>query len=566
MSWQLGNTSVRSAMRLRDGLIAIKGHGTHESLRGVQGDELLREILGHTGVVNLGEDITVSVGRKWRAALCKLGFLYDDLGAIQSEVGPIDQITPNGLRLIEAESLAAQQECFLRAIAGMFVPVAKGLYNENSFSPLRHVLRILTELEEATGDSKCTLMEVALFVQGSNESDETSSILEKIFKYRLEREIAKNKKSFDNNALKVHSETMATIQQSTYIDYADMNLRYLKATGLFRTAGRGIMLDPSKREVIRGIVNDLSKPSSTVEYYKNLTQGSSLPTDDEKVARLVLRELEREGKKRGLEYSEQEIEAITIADLTVSRFELEQIIALDDERKYSRAQANDWREIAQFMDMILEKRKEALTPEGVQLVVPTSERAAYFEWTLWRAFLAINSLANLPEEARRFKVDRDMLPLGCAPGGGPDLIFEFDDFVLVVEVTLLDSDRQEAAEGTPVRKHVYEVGKKYEGTNKPVYCLFLAPKLYPATVETFRTGSWFDAEHGGIPSAVTIVPLALSQFRDLFVAMFEAGEVSPSSVRSAIVASKAGANETSNPMEWARMIESVFSDLTSSFS
>ncbi len=61
---------------------------------------------------------------------------------------------------------------------------------------------------------------------------------------------------------------------------------------------------------------------------------------------------------------------------------------------------------------------------------------------------------------------------------------------------------------------------------------------------------------------MTIVPLKLSQFRDLFVAMFEAGKVSPSSVRSAIVASKAGANETTNPMEWASMIESVFAELT----
>ena len=58
----------------------------------------------------------------------------------------------------------------------------------------------------------------------------------------------------------------------------------------------------------------------------------------------------------------------------------------------------------------------------------------------------------------------------------------------------------------------------------------------------------------------------ISQFRDLFVAMFEAEDASPSSFRSAIVASKEGANETSNPMEWARMIENVCSDVTSSYS
>lgn len=79
--------------------------------------------------------------------------------------------------------------------------------------------------------------------------------------------------------------------------------------------------------------------------------------------------------------------------------------------------------------------------------MPQAEAPAYFEWVLWRAFLAINSLANKPYEARRFKIDQDFLPVGTAPGNGPDLIFEFHDFVIVVEVTLTDNSRQEAAEG-----------------------------------------------------------------------------------------------------------------------
>ncbi|MFZ4525558.1 MAG: AlwI family type II restriction endonuclease [Chlorobium sp.] len=61
--------------------------------------------------------------------------------------------------------------------------------------------------------------------------------------------------------------------------------------------------------------------------------------------------------------------------------------------------------------------------------MPQSEAPAYFEWILWRAFLAINSLNNKPYDARRFNIDQDFLPVGTAPGNRPDLIFEFHDSI-----------------------------------------------------------------------------------------------------------------------------------------
>ena len=78
--WQLGNTSVRSATRLRDGLIELAKSGREGLLRGHEGDAAWREILGEADIVQLGNDETNSVGRKWRAAMCRLGLIYDDVG------------------------------------------------------------------------------------------------------------------------------------------------------------------------------------------------------------------------------------------------------------------------------------------------------------------------------------------------------------------------------------------------------------------------------------------------------------------------------------------------------
>jgi hypothetical protein len=98
------------------------------------------------------------------------------------------------------------------------------------------------------------------------------------------------------------------------------------------------------------------------------------------------------------------------------------------------------------------------------------------------------------------------MPRHPAPGGGADMIFEFEDFILAVEVTLTSSSRQLSAEGEPVRRHVAQLK---EGTNKEVYCLFIAPTIDNNTAETFRIGVWY---RGEVEDYLNIVPLTLSQF------------------------------------------------------
>ena len=114
MIWYIGNTSVRSAFRLRDGLVALSQSPLQGNMRGQEGDRAFRELLGQHGIVSLGTDETNSVGRKWRSALGKLGFLYPEIPRSatirQEDIGAIDTITPNGWRLIRSETVPAMQE------------------------------------------------------------------------------------------------------------------------------------------------------------------------------------------------------------------------------------------------------------------------------------------------------------------------------------------------------------------------------------------------------------------------------------------------------------------------
>ncbi len=203
--WHLGNTTVRSPFRLREGLVALSTSPLQGNLRGKDQEIALRRLLGEHGIVELGDDETYSVGRKWRSALNKLGFLYPEVpvasGVAQAEIGQIDTITPNGWRLIRADTVPAMQECFLRALAAHYIPSAVERNFEFSvFSPLRHTLSVMLELERQTGESRLNFIEMGLVVQLSNGDDDLGEVVARVLDLRQRRAASANKRQFDRQA------------------------------------------------------------------------------------------------------------------------------------------------------------------------------------------------------------------------------------------------------------------------------------------------------------------------------------------------------------------------------
>ena len=60
----------------------------------------------------------------------KLGFIFAEVekgwGFTQSDLGPLDVITPAGWNLVRAETVAAMQECYLRAMVTPLFPCGDG--------------------------------------------------------------------------------------------------------------------------------------------------------------------------------------------------------------------------------------------------------------------------------------------------------------------------------------------------------------------------------------------------------------------------------------------------------
>lgn len=531
--WYLGNTTVRSPFRLRDGLVALSTSSLQGNLRGQEQEIALRRLLGEHGIVELGDDETYSVGRKWRSALNKLGFLYPEVplasGIPQSEIGPIDIITPNGWRLIRADTVPAMQECFLRALAAHYIPSAlERKFDFMVFSPLRHTLAIMLELEKQTGESRLNFVEMAIVVQLTSSDKSLADIVSQVLALREDRAVTVNKRMFDRDALTALAKTVLKpngkpYEAQTFNDYADTNLRYLKATGLVRSKGRGLSLVPEKHVFVEKLIQDTGIPDSDRAYFITLCNGAKLPTDNKDSALAVLDDLLEQLEKRGIPFDASCRPTDTPADIAIVRHQIEKLLSERDEEEYATRQVVEWEEIVAYMDLIITRKDKKTISSGEQIELPRSETPAYFEWVLWRAFLAIDSLVNKPYESRRFKIDQDFLPVGTAPGNGPDLIFEFNDFILVVEVTLTSNSRQEAAEGEPVRRHVARIVEARP--DKRVFGLFIANKIDTNTAETLRIGFWYKADDSKL--ALQIVPITLEQFKNLFSVGLETNTLTP---------------------------------------
>lgn len=534
--WYLGNTTVRSPFRLRDGLVALASSSLQGRIYDREQEDPFARLLDENGVINIvDQSIDVSsTGRKWRAALSQLGFIVPKLKRDQHLLGEPSTLTTNGRRLIEATTVPGMQECFLRLLAAYYIPSMQETGYERDyhqvFSPLRHTLGVMLELERRTGENYLGFLEMALIVQLTSSGDELTVVADRILELRNNRDPAVNKRRFDGQA-KSEAAAEHGYVTGTFGDYADTNFRYLKATGLVHSSGRGLSIVPEKHLFVEQLVADQSVPDTyNISYLITLCNGASLPTDNLETARLVLEDLIGQARNRSIDIGEEGRILDNVADIDVFRHTIEQLLFENNEEEYADGQAEVWEEITGYMELILTGRKSMTLNTGEEIKVPQGEAPAYFEWILWRAFLAINSLLNKPYNSRRFKIDQDFLPIGPAPGNGPDLLFEFDDFVVVVEVTLTDNSRQEAAEGEPVRRHVADIACDYmEQYGKPTYGLFIANRIDTNTAETFRIGVWYTSDDNRMQ--LDIIPLTLERFKSLFEALFRSDQVEVHHIR-----------------------------------
>lgn len=164
------------------------------------------------------------------------------------------------------------------------------LGERETYSPLRWVLKIMFDLFERTGDYKINYIEFAVCVQTSSPKYELETVVNKILEIRGRRKKYINKKKFDrdliHNAWKHYFK-----EEKNFHEYADMNLRYLSASGILKRSGRGITVMPEYKSLAYELTKNVISDATLKERYKLLCQGAPLPTDNTEIAKKVLEDL-----------------------------------------------------------------------------------------------------------------------------------------------------------------------------------------------------------------------------------------------------------------------------------
>lgn len=541
--WRVGDTTVRNPRRSRGALVALSKSPLNGNMLDGDSKNEFAKLLHNEGVVDwkgvVNGNNMKGDASKWCLALSRLGFITPRLTPKRHMNGPIDpllksivkgidglsgrpyEITPAGRQLINCKSKLAEQECYLRALICYRAPSPIDLtgsktYEEmfrNSFFPLKFILRIIHGLRESGENPIITAREYALLVQTVSPDDRLERIVGSIIEYRIER------KGRKGDAEKYDQELASRIALRTGKDKlkvlkdldtrAHCALMHFRSTGVFKTSfGRGVEVARSHEALSNLLRNRYIEINNFEDFVRVQINGAGLPTDDKRDSLYVIQDLKKKIEDLNVKYDIVEVnDDMSIQYINGVRNDLEEKYHEIMEIEYAKNQPSAINEILGYLKSI-PKNDSFRMLDGTNVSYTRGERATYLEWAVWRAFLAIGGLQNSPKDARRFEVDHDFMPIHFAPGGGPDMYFEFDNAVVVVEVTLTESSRQEAAEGEPVRRHVATYFEKFD--DKSVYGLFIAPKIDSNTAQTFLDGIWFLPDDSRID--LDIVPVSLDAF------------------------------------------------------
>ena len=485
--WQVGNTGLRNPNRIQEGFKAFANSPYVGNLRKENEIDFMN-FLNTQGIIQNedGKDTSGSHARKWRLMFSKNGFIYPQVkkkDGSQEKLGKVDDITPFGRNFLKADTYPAVQECYLRAQSVEQFAMPDG---KSYFSPLRWILAIMLELERRTGSSEITRIEFALWGHTTNPSYSVEEVVNNILDLRARRKQAPSKRKFDKKEIEERGKHYNK-KANNFKEYSDMNMRYLRISGILQRKGRGMIIVPAKHILAEKLAKSTSNEEPIMVQYKRLCEGAELPTDNMDTAKALLNDLIKQMKGRQILFNINDLPLNTAAEINIARRRLENILSQTDEIQYAKEQCNQWQEIADYMELLIKGGGKRTYDDDNVIEVPKDETPAYLEWILWRASLAIDHMVNKPYEVRGFKLDSDFLPVSAAGGGKGDLYCEFNDFTILTEVTMSTSSRQEAMEGEPVRRHVSDAVLKY---NKPVYGMFIAVKIDTNTAETFRHGIW----------------------------------------------------------------------------
>ena len=447
-------------------------------------------------------------GRQSINPLKKFGLAAVDSGKVE--------ITPLGHQLLRPDGDIG--EVLLRCFLKWQFPNPDALgydaesgWNLKPFVGTLHLLAAVNRKEAARGRKAKGLSraEFNLFVPTLFSHEQIDDYADRVLALRDEQEgqpLAQQSQTFERHQRRqvapfVTGKTTAEKVVKNLRDYGDNTLRYFRLTRYiaFRGWGRYVDLEPRRDVEIsallaaddgrsrafesagehRAYIASDTEPSLPWETREKLTEIIvSLCTD---VERLETRLDESPTVVKDYKAMDEDRLQAHIDELRVYRQALHQ--------KVQQLESQEVASINGYMEMLGD-------------IYEYDERPTLLEKLATQSLLAMNdALAILPN----YPVGDDDEPTYTAPANVPDIECFYSTFNAICEVTMLTRREQWYYEGQPVMRHLRDF--EDEHSEKPAYCLFVAPSLHRDTVNTF----WLSVKHGYEGSHQRIVPLTIEQ-------------------------------------------------------
>lgn len=467
-------------------------------------------------------------------------------------LSPTIQLTPAGEELVNSRR---KEEIFLRQLLKFQVPSPFHKPTESSaefwVKPYLELFRLVRHFGSLKFD------ELKIFGLQLVHYREFDTIVQKIDQFRIRK--AQNEGNYkrfrdeylENELRRIYSTDISSgntktrqtndasiakflsTKASNMRDYADACVRYLRATGLVNIShlGKSISIVPEKIQEVDYFLQYADREPCFIdnerEYiaYLGNPQIPTLLTDNRELLEQKIRN----------EFPQHQLPE------TVTLQELKNLFADELESRKEQILTNQVSEIKDYRQF-----EEINTTFDQILANSLYDTPLMLEWNTWRAMTMLDGgkiKANL-------KFDDFGNPMSTAQGNMADIVCDYGDFGLTVEVTMQSGQRQYETEGEPVTRHLAKYKKE---TNRPAYCLFIAPNINDACKAHFYALHKMNISYYGGTS--TIVPLPLSVFLKMVEDSYNASYVpEPRHIQRFFERSNEVAISTNSETEWYNQI------------
>ena len=318
-------------------------------------------------------------------------------------------------------------------------------------------------------------------------------------------------------------------------DYTDACFRYLRSTGLVAIShrGRSLSIMPDKQREVDYILKNVERNPvfvSNEPAYKNYLFDGAIPqllTDNSQHLTEYIMKSSR--------HTRAELSCMSLDELK----DLREEIVKENRNSIISAQIKELKSYSLYSEVV-DTYNEIIADSLYDVPL-------MLEWNTWRAMTMING-GNI---TGNFKIDDAGQPMSTAQGNMPDIVCDYGDFDVTVEVTMQSGQRQYDTECEPVARHL---GKHKKETGKDTFCLFIAPRINPSSIAHFFMLSKVNVAHYG--GKATIVPLELDTFMKMIDNSYNAKFVpTPQHMRDIFDFAKTTAETAQDENQWYDAIQ-----------